>query len=202
MEEVWKDIKGYEGIYQISNYGRVYSLVSNRILKPSLSPKGYVRVRLCVDNIKTNHSIHRLVAEAFISNPDKKPCINHINTVRDDNRVENLEWCTYKENSNNPITVERYKNKTPWNKGKASSEETRLKQSESHRGKKLSEDTKRKIGDNSNKPVVQLSKDGVVIKIYNSINEASEEMGIERSCISHCLGGRSKTSGGYRWVYN
>lgn len=115
--ETWKDIENYEGYYQISNYGRVKSLeryryigknlqlVKNKILKTRLW-KGYINVKL---NTNSSHekekvfAIHRLVAIAFIPNPESKPCVNHINGIRDDNRIENLEWVTIKENVNKSI---------------------------------------------------------------------------------------------------
>lgn len=106
--EIWKDIKGYEGLYQVSNKGRVKSLGNNKTRKEkilSLKPnnKGYIRVTLYKNNIKKHFSVHRLVAEAFIPNPDNLPQVNHIIDDfehRSDNRVENLEWCTAEYNSN------------------------------------------------------------------------------------------------------
>lgn len=98
-KEVWKEIKGYEGLYLISTQGRVKSLQRKHpvILKQCYSA-GYAGVSLCRDT-KIRVLTHRLVAEAFISNTHLKPCVNHINGIKDDNRVENLEWCTYKENT-------------------------------------------------------------------------------------------------------
>ena len=111
MEE-WKDIQGYEGRYQISNLGRVKSLnrkdrlgrnVDEKILKQHTDTNGYKSVMLSKNNDKKRHRIHRLVAEAFIPNPDDLPEVNHkIDDFehRGDNRVENLEWCTSKYNCN------------------------------------------------------------------------------------------------------
>lgn len=109
MNEEWKDIEGYEGLYQVSNLGRVRSLwfEKERILKLYKNVKGYYCISLCKNGIHQNRSVHRLVAEAFIPNTDNKPSIDHINTIKNDNRVENLRWVTNKENSNNPLTKEK-----------------------------------------------------------------------------------------------
>lgn len=115
LVEEWKDIKGYEGKYQVSNLGRVRSLdreynnhgtmvpIKGKVLSFN-NCRGYSLVTLCKDSKCYKAKVHRLVAEAFIPNPDNKPCIDHINIDRADNRVENLRWCTGEENMNNPIT--------------------------------------------------------------------------------------------------
>lgn len=101
MKEVWRDIHGYEGLYQVSDLGRVRSITrggtNGRMLKPD-NCFGYLRYTLCKNNIPTRHRAHRLVAEAFIPNPENKPQLNHINGNKEDNRVDNLEWCTESEN--------------------------------------------------------------------------------------------------------
>lgn len=112
MSEIWKSIKDYEGLYEVSNLGRVRRLKKDKefILKPIINKFGYLQVSLSKNNIVKNHRIHRLVAEAFISNPDNKPDVDHINTIRIDNRVENLRWVTKQENQNNELTRNHLRN--------------------------------------------------------------------------------------------
>ena len=107
MSEVWKDIEGYEGLYQVSDQGRVKSLNyrrtgKERVIKQSFDTNGYLVVKLSKGGEKTHYKVHRLVAEAFIENPDNKPRISHINTIRADNRAENLCWASQKEICNKP----------------------------------------------------------------------------------------------------
>ena len=106
--EVWKDVVGYEGLYQVSNMGNVKSVGygKERVLKPGKDSRKYLTVSLSKSKKPKTFLVHRLVAQAFIPNPDNKPCIDHINTITTDNRVENLRWVTPKENVNNPLTRE------------------------------------------------------------------------------------------------
>jgi hypothetical protein len=114
IKEVWQSINGYEDKYQISNLGRVKSLsrlikCSNgyrkskeKILKPHIEKTGYCTLDLGKRN---KHSLHRIVANTFIPNPNKKPCVNHLNGIKSDNREINLEWCTYSENEKHSYRV-------------------------------------------------------------------------------------------------
>lgn len=109
--EVWKDVIGYEGLYQVSNLGRVKSLarrcktwngergVPEKILIGGLDTDGYKQVTLCNEGHKTTWKVHRLVCLAFLPNPENKPSINHKNAIKTDNKLENLEWSTVKENT-------------------------------------------------------------------------------------------------------
>ena len=143
MSETFKDIKGYEGLYQVSNLGRVKSLrrwnAGERILKSIKNKNGYYRVHLLKNGNSKNFYIHRLVVGAFLENKENKPCTNHKNGIKADNRAENLEHCTIGENNKHAFDtglnvpywkgkkrsvefikklVESRKGLIPWNKGK------------------------------------------------------------------------------------
>ena len=109
MDEIWRDIEGYKGLYQISNKGHVKSLYngSERILKLHDNGKGYLRVNLTKENTSKHIRVHRLVARAFIPNPDNLPEINHRDENKKNNCVENLEWITHIDNCNYGTRNER-----------------------------------------------------------------------------------------------
>ena len=180
-EEIWKNVVGYEGLYQVSNLGGVKSLDykhtgKEKIMKPFKNKKCYLYVYLYKNDERKIFRVHRLVAAAFIPNPENKPCIDHINTIRDDNRVDNLSWVTYKENTNNPISLKRLLDKSP-TVGKFGKDHFRAR------------------------PVYQYSLDGKLVRKWNCIADA-----VNGICISHgniiacCLGNR-KTCGGFIWQY-
>lgn len=105
MKEIWKDIEGYEGCYQVSNFGNVKSLNymhtgKEQILKLKTKKSGYLQVNLCKDGKIKTYTIHRLVAKAFVENPDNLPQVNHIDEDKTNNRFDNLEWCDQKYNNN------------------------------------------------------------------------------------------------------
>lgn len=112
MIEEWKDIEGYEGLYQVSNLGRVKRskgkyMKSERILMLFINTPGYLQVMLCKNNKCKKFTVHRLVANAFIPNPENKPQVNHIDEDKTNNKVSNLEWVTAKENVNHGTRNER-----------------------------------------------------------------------------------------------
>lgn len=182
MEEIWKDIKDFEGLYQVSNMGRVKSLArvilrnngkkqtfKEKIIKQATNKQGYYQISLWKNGIEKRYLLHRLIAEHFIPNPENKPCIDHINTDPTDNRIENLRWCTYKENNNNPLTVKHRSKPRNW----------KIKGFEHWKSK----------------PVVQLTKKGELLKIYPNAFSA------EVYHINRCCDGERKTAGGYKWQY-
>lgn len=201
-EEIWKPIKNYEGLYEISNLGRVRSLNYNRtgkeeILKNIECENGYLIVNLAKFGKYKTFKVHRLVAEAFIPNPENKPCIDHINTIREDNRVENLRWVTHEENNNNPLTKKKYIE----NHRKQNSEETKKKISESLKGENCFMYGKTGEKHPRSKPVVQIDiGNNKVIKVWGSANQA-EKQGFDHRNISKCCRGKLKTHKGFKWMY-
>ena len=109
MKEIWKDVKGYEGMYCVSNFGRVKSFKRKKamILKPFYNMDGYLNVELRDSKSRKTISVHRLVAIAFVPNPLNKPQVNHIDEVKTNNNISNLEWVTQKENMNHGTRIER-----------------------------------------------------------------------------------------------
>ena len=107
MPEEWADVKDYEGLYQVSNFGRVKRVTTGRILKDSKTTYGYLKVNLYKNSVMSTKKIHRLVAEAFIPNPENKPQVNHIDENKTNNMLSNLEWITNKDNLNHGTRNER-----------------------------------------------------------------------------------------------
>ena len=197
MQEIWKDIEGYEGLYQVSNKGRVKSLsrlvvrvgkpnyiTKEKILKCSeLQGTGYLAVSLGSNNNFKSMLVHRLVAQAFIPNPDNLPCVNHKDETRNNNDVRNLEWCTQKYNCNYGTARQR---NSLHHKGKKLSQETKDKMSASRKGKKhsiewcekISLSNKGKVPPNKGKKMSEEQKE----KIRNSVKKSWElrkKVGIE-----------------------
>lgn len=212
--EVWKDVPGYEGIYSASttgfirNYGRQLKCAGKgrekpKILKPFRNYQGYLRIRLVdKDGNRKMFGIHRIIAMTFIPNPDNKPCIDHINAIRDDNRVENLRWCTIMENAHNPITEKKYRAAMMAQRGKTLYPEHRRKLSEARKGYKPSQRTRdiwRNIHQDFARPIIQLSLDGEFIKEWKSALFASIELRVDKSSIYKCIKGKLHKTGGFKW---
>ena len=103
MEEIWKDVSKWESLYQVSNFGRVKSKRTNKILKPFLVRNGYHTVSLCNNGYQQNVLVHRLVCIAFIGDQDRLDCVNHKDGVKTNNHVSNLEWSTYTQNNRHAV---------------------------------------------------------------------------------------------------
>lgn len=211
-EEVWKDVVGYEDRYQISNIGRLRSkdiilsktdgkkeFRKGRILKLNKNHYGYPIYLMSKGSEykRKNIPIHRLVATAFIPNPEHKPCIDHINTIVSDNRVENLRWCTYSENRRNPITMSKNRKKGEYKH----SAETKIKIGLAGLGRITSEETKEKQRAKG-WAVASFTKDGHFVKKYASPHYAAIELNTCKSHISACCNGVRKCTAGlmWRWV--
>ena len=205
MEE-WRDIKGYEGKYQVSNLGNVKSLNYNRtgqekILKSAKDKDGYLIIILCKNGENKNCRVHRLVAQAFLDDYSDDLEVDHISTDRKNNNVKNLRMVTRKENNNNELTK---KHMSEALKGKHHSEETKRKMSEARKGEKNhmygkhhSEETKKKIGKANSKPIYCVELD----KIFDSAKQAGEELGLWASHISDVCNGKLKITGDLHFKY-
>ena len=217
MEEIWKDVVGYEGYYQVSNLGRVKSLdrissngrkIKGKILSTKVNtPPYYPRVSLSVNGKMKLVQVHRLVAQAFVYNPDPehKTQVGHKDESRTNNRADNLEWVTPKENSNMPLHRERV---SKANEGKVLSAETKSKISLSQKGKYKGEknpfynkhhtnEAKKKMSDikkmtyqGGNHP--QAKKVVCDNIVYGSAVEASKALNINRNTLKCWLNGSNK----------
>ena len=179
IEEIFKDISGYEGLYQVSNLGNVRSVgmyvgrgkgtyfQEGRIMKPVKDRGGYLYVNLYKNSKRKVHKVHRLVATAFIENPDNLPEVNHIDENKQNNKVENLEWCDHKQNCNHGTRIER-------------------------------------VAETRRKRPLQLTLDYTLVKEWSSTAECGRN-GFDHSTVSKCCNNKYGKQGnvykGYRWVY-
>lgn len=192
-EVIWKDIPGYEGYYEASTEGEIRSVdryvnnrnsfVASRIMHLNMGPSGYLQVSLSKDGKAKVYKVHRIIAETYIPNPEKKPCIDHINTLRTDNRVCNLRWVTLKENSSNPISKHHLKH----GKKKVLGERKKT-------NKRFKEDAP-----NKPKPVYRYSLSGEFVDSFKSMIEAESVTQIEMTGIRKALNKQYRTAGGYLW---
>lgn len=177
MKEIWKDINGYEGIYQVSNIGRVKSLKfgKERVLKPKIDMAGYLIISLYNDGIeRKTTSVHRLVCSAFLNNPENKRTVNHINGIKTDNRLENLEWLTYSENQRHAYNNGLRKGALTGKFGKYN---------------------------HLSKPICQYSKNGEFINEFEGFMDAYRKTGINNGNINQCCKCNRNYAGGYIWKY-
>lgn len=185
--EVWKslDFMGYPD-YEISTLGRVKSLNyrhtgKEKILKYGKGSKGYLFVNLYKDGKRKLFRVHKLVSLAFIPNPLNLPQINHKDENKENNKVENLEWCTVIQNLNYGTRNERV--------------------SKSNKGKPKSEEHKQNLRKANSKPILQFSLSGEFIREWDSATSASKELNIYQSNITNCCKSKLKTCGGFLWKY-
>lgn len=171
-KEIWKDIKNYEGLYQVSNFGRVRSVyhedsrghhVKGRMLTGVLSGQGYFRVNLYRDGNMEHKLNHRLVASAFIPNPNEYPQINHRDENKENNRADNLEWCSALYNNTYGTRTERAEK-------------------------------------SKERPIYVVSSSGHHY-FFESARKAAELLGLDRSAVSKCLRGKRKYHGGFSFMW-
>ena len=176
--ETFKDILWYEGLYQVSDNGNVMGVKKGRVLKPGAHTKGYSRVYLHKEGVQNNYYVHRLVAIAFIDNPDSKEQVNHIDWVRNNNSISNLEWCTAKENIRHSRDVLG-----------------------NMIGEKHPNYGKFWVEHNSSKTVIQLTREGKEVNRFWSTREAHRETGVHQGDICQVCLWKQKTAGGFVWNY-
>lgn len=172
--EIWKDVVGYEGLYQVSNLGNVKRIcfINNKTIKPKINflskckdKHGYYRAYLSKNGKRKNAQIHRLVAEAFIPNPNNYIEVNHKDENPSNNYANNLEWCNHKYNMNYG-TINKRKSLTS---------------------------TKYKVE--------QYDLNNNFIKKWDSVLDIQKTLKISKQCISYCCNGKTKRAGKYKWRY-
>lgn len=168
--------------YTVNEKGKIYSIKSNKFIKPSITKNGYMSVELFNENGSKRMLAHRIVAMAYIPNPNDYPQVNHIDENPSNNNVENLEWCTAKYNMN-------YGNGA------------RTRHLKIDYSKPCYRENAIKNGKNASVPVLQISLDGNVINRFESIKDAERYLEIKNSHICDCCKGRRKTSNGFLWKY-
>lgn len=186
MDEIWKDIIGYEGLYQASSLGRIKSLSrivngigvarntrKETVLKSQVINSGYKVSTFCINYKKKNFFVHRIIAECFVPNLDNKAEVNHINGVKTDNSADNLEWVTGSENKKHAYRI----------------------------GLRTPIYVKFGSDNHQSKRVYQYDFNGILLNSYGSIKEASVESGVAYARISANARDETKTAGGFIWRY-
>ena len=210
--EEWKAIPGYEGYYEASTYGNIRSV--DRILncpwgkiypakgkykKQSYGKDKYLFVCLSKENKHKSLPVHRLIAKTFIPNPNNKPQIDHIDGDKTNNRVDNLRWCTAKENNNNPITRKR-KHEIIW------SEDRNRKVSQGLMGHPVSEEARRKMSEyrkSTARKVRQFDLIGNLVNEWNNSHEAAESLGVRHCALISMIHRGKRVKGKYKeYIFN
>lgn len=175
--EVFVEIKGIRGRYEVSNMGNVRSLNRSKpiLMKQYVDFQGYKTIFFHKgDGDYKVHKVHRLVAIAFIPNPENKCCVNHKNGVKTDNREENLEWCTHSENQIHKFKV---------------------------LGHKIHWTGKFGVSNSKSKAVIQCTMDGDVVAEYGGVHEAARITGFNRGAIGNCCRGIANHHKGFKWKF-
>lgn len=181
---IWKDIPGYENLYQVSNTGLVKNSRTGKVLKNNKRPHYYF-VALYKDKVPHQLSTHRLVALAFVPNPDNKPMVNHKDGDKHNNNADNLEWCTQSENEKHKYEVLGFINHF---KGKKHTEASKQKMKDWHKA------NPRLGADHPGRKAIRCINTG---KCYATMREACRELGLQESNLSKVIHGHRKTTGGY-----
>ena len=168
----------FDGLYQITEDGKLYSTRTNKWLKPSTDKYGYIYYVVSINGERHTVKAHRAVAECFISNDENKPTVDHIDGNRMNNNVKNLRWATYREQQMNLVTI-------------AKSKQVHDKTDYKAMGAKRNYGRKR----------TAVIKDGIVIATYESLAKAAQELNVNYSKASECANGTRNHTGGYRFCY-
>lgn len=188
QKEIWKDVKGYEGLYQISNLGKIKRLsrlsyqrfgkllLNEKVMSNVIDNNGYVVVSLTNNKKQRKFLVHRLIAIHFIKNNNNLPCINHIDGNKQNNDISNLEWCSYSQNNKHALDNNLRKPPAPW-KGKFGTENK----------------TSKKVG--------QYNLNGDLINIYPCVHEVYRKLRFPVTNIAAACRGKQKTAYGFKWKY-
>ena len=231
MNEVWKDVPGYEGLYWVSNMGNIRS--KRVILKQQLNTNGYKKVVLWKNNVPKNFLTHRIIATVFVPNPNNRPEVDHINTIRTDIRASNLRWVNRRENTLNPITNRRMSESARYShsktivqydlKGNIVAKYPSMMEAYRQTGVHYANiracitGRRQQMGgyvwkvegesfvapkSKKAKEIVQYDKDGNFLKSWPSVLSASLSLGMKSSnSLIRCLKNRTHTCKGYIWKY-